>query len=110
MTIYWSTLNSSDFGQWTLRLGAFVGLIFLIEMIVRRNYFEVLDNKLIINDSLLRTRTIDLDKIEKIDIETGPFSSSKIILKDKSIIKYSDSQTNDKEFKELMRQFNIPVE
>ena len=110
MTFYWSTINSSTLGQWTLRIAALVGLVFFVEIIVKRNYFEVVDNKLIINDSFLRTRTIDLDKIEKFDIEPGPFSSSKIVLKDKTTMKYLDSQTDDKRLKEFMRQFNIPVE
>ena len=52
-------------------------------MIVKRNYFEIVDNKLVINKDYFRTTTIELDKIERIDIEPGPFSSSKIILKDK---------------------------
>ena len=77
---------------------------------MRRNYFEVVDNRLIINDSFLRTRTIDLDKIEKFDIEPSPFSSSKIILKDKTQIRYLDSQVDDKKLKLLMGQFHIPVE
>lgn len=79
-------------------------------MTLRRNYIEVIDNKLIINEGIFKTTTIDLDKIEKFDIEPGPFTASKIILRDKTKIKYSDSQTNDKELREFMGQFNIPVE
>ena len=79
-------------------------------MILRRNYFEVADNKLTINEGVFKTTTIDLDKIEKFEIEPGPFTASKIILKDNTKIKYSDSQTNDKELKKFMGQFNIPVE
>ena len=82
----------------------------MTHMIVRRNYFEVADNKLIINEGIFRTTTIDLEKIEKFDIEPGPFTASKIILKVKTKIKYSDSQTNDKKLKEFMREYNIQVE
>ncbi len=110
LTIYYSTTNSTEFGQWTLRLMTLLGTFSLVHMIVKRNYFEIVDNKLVINRDYFRTTTIDLDKIEKFDIEPGPFSSSKIILKDKTTIKYLDNQLNDKELKELMGQFNIPVE
>ncbi len=110
MTFYWSFINSTEFGQWTLRILTIVGLISLVYGIVRRNYFEVIDNKLVINENIFRKRIIDLDNIEKFEYEPGPFTSSKIILKDKSKIKYSDSQTDDKELKEFMGQFNIPVE
>ena len=110
MAFYWATTSSSEIGRWILWTGAAVGLISLTHGILRRNYFEIADNKLIINEGVFKTTIIDLDNIEKFDIESGPFTSSNIILKDKSKIKYSDSQTDDKKLKEFMGQFNIPVE
>lgn len=110
MAIYWSTTNVSEIGRWVLWIGATAGIISLIHITLKRNYFEVADNKLIINEGIFRTKTIDLDKIEKFDIEPGPFTASKIILKDKTKINYSDNQTDDKKLKMLMRQYNIPVE
>lgn len=110
LTLYYSMINLSDFGQWTLRLITIIGVISLAHTIIKRNYFEVVDNTLVINKDFFRTKSIDLDKIEKVDIKSGPFSSSRIILKDKTIIKYQDSQTKDKELKEFMGQFNIPVQ
>lgn len=110
MAIFWSTTTSSEIGRWLLWIGAAAGAVSLTYMIVRRNYFEVTDNKLIIHDGVFRTTTIDLDKIEKFEIEPGPFTASKIILKDKTAIKYSDSQTNNKKLKEFMERYNIPVE
>ena len=110
MMLYLSTINSSEIGRWVLWIGAFAGIISLGHMIVRRNYFEVVDNKLIINEGLFKRTIVDLDKIEKFDIEPGPFTASKILLKDKTKIKYSDSQTDDKKLKEFMGHYNIPVE
>jgi hypothetical protein len=110
MMLYWSTINSSEIGRWILWAGAFVGIISLAHMILKRNYFEVVDNKLIINEGILKRIIIDLDKIEKLNIEPGPFTASTIILKDKTKIKYSDRQTDDKKLKEFMGQYNIPVE
>jgi hypothetical protein len=108
--VYWSTMNSSEIGRWILWTGALAGVVSLAHMIVKRNYFEVVDNKLIINEGLFKKTTVDLDTIEKFDIEPGPFTASKILLKDKTKIKYSDSQTDDKKLKEFMGQYNIPVE
>lgn len=110
MLIFWSVTSSSEIGRSILWIGAAAGTISLTHMIVRRNYFEVADNKLIINDRVFKTTTIDLEKIEKIEIEPGPFTASKIILKDNTRIKYSDSQTDDKKLKEFMEQYNIPVQ
>lgn len=110
MAIFWSTTTSSEIGRWLLLIATAAGAVSFIYMIVKRNYVEVADNKLIINDGVFRTRTIDLAKVEKFEIEPGPFTASKIILKDKTTIKYSDSQTNNKKLKEFMDQYNIPVE
>ena len=110
MVIFWSTTNSSQMGRWILWIGATAGMISWIHMTLKRNYIEVDDKKLIINEGIFRTKTIDLEKIKKFEIEPGPFTASKIILKDKTKIKYSDSQTDDKKLKELMGQYNIPVE
>lgn len=110
MMIVWSITNSWEMGRWILWIGAVSGIISFVHMILKRNYFEVVDDKLVINEAIFRTKTIDLDKIEKFDIEPGPFTASKIILKDKTKVKYSDSQTDDRKLKELMEQHNIPVE
>lgn len=79
-------------------------------MIVRKNYFEIVDDKLIINRDFFRKQTVDLKEIEKLDVEPGPFTSSKIVLKDQSVIKYMDSQLDDKELKEMFGRLKIPVE
>lgn len=86
-----------------------IGTASFISILLKRNYFEVKDNKLIINRDFFRTQLIELDKIEKLDIEPGPFTSSKIVLKDKTMIKYADRYTDYKELKHFMGQFNIPV-
>jgi hypothetical protein len=110
MVIFWSTTNSSEMGRWILWIGATAGMISFIYMTLKRNYFEVADNKLIINEGIFRKKTIDLNEIDKVVMEPGPFTASKIILKDKTKIKYSDTQTDDKKLKELMGQYKIPVE
>jgi hypothetical protein len=110
LTALYAIKNSSDFGRWTLIVMAIVGTVSFISILAKRNYFEVKDNKLIINKDYFRTQLIELDKIEKFDIEPGPFGSSKIILKDQTKIKFLDSQTDQKELKDFMGQFDIPVE
>ncbi|TXH24015.1 MAG: hypothetical protein E6Q96_10845 [Cyclobacteriaceae bacterium] len=85
-------------------------VISMVYMIVKRNYFEIIDNKLVINRNIFQKYSVDLDHIEKFEIEPGPLTASKIILKDKVKIKYDNSQIDDKQLKELMRQYCIPVE
>lgn len=107
---YNSTRVNSEFMIWFFRTAAAGFVVFLIYLLVRRNYFEVIGSKLFVNENIFKRRVFDLDSIEKFDIEPGPFTSSKIILKDGSKIAYSDNQTNDKKLKEFMQEFNIPVE
>ncbi|HEY0656585.1 MAG TPA: hypothetical protein VGD65_25805 [Chryseosolibacter sp.] len=108
--LFLSTRSSSEPGKWILRSAAGIGLITFVHMIVRRNYFEVIGRKLIINEGILNRKTIEIEKIERFQIETGPLTASRIILKDKTEVKYSDSQANEKELKELMKHYAIPVE
>jgi len=109
-TIYFSTLNSTEWGQRLLFGAATIWIISLIHMFIRRNYIEVINNKLVMYESFITTTTVELDKIEKFEFQPGPFTTSKIILKDKTKLTYSDRQADFKELKEFMVQFNIPVE
>lgn len=110
MAGYWATTNTSEFGRWALVIIAVWGIIQIVFCVTKRNYFEVTENKLIINESLFKTVEINLANIEKFEIETNPFSTSKIILKDGKKIKYSDSQVNGGELKKFMEQYGIQVE
>jgi hypothetical protein len=77
-------------------------------MVIRRNCFELRDNRLKINKDFFFTKHIDIYKIDKIKIGTGLFDSSAIILKDKSKIRFHSA--DDKGLKQLMGQLNIPIE
>ena len=110
MVLYFSTKDSSLIAKWFFWTTAFVGIVSLGHMILNRNYFEVIEGKLIINEGIFRRRIVELDKIEKFAIEPSPFTASKIVLKDQTRIKYSDTQISDKKLKAFMAQFNIPVE
>ena len=68
------------------------------------------DSQLKINDLPFRTKSLAIEDIERISIEPYWYDSSKIILKDKSVVKYRDSQISYKKLKEFMGQFGIPVE
>ncbi len=107
--IWFLTSTSSELAHSIFIVAAAVRTITLIYMIIRAGYIKVSDNKLIIYDTLFRTTSIELDRIEKFEIEPHPFRSSKIILKDKSSVKYSDMQVNDEKLKGFMAQFDILV-
>jgi hypothetical protein len=110
LTLFYLSKNSTDFGRFTLILITSVGAVSFINILFKRNYVEVKNNTLIINRDFFRIQSIDMSEIKKFHIEAGPFTSSKIILKDNSEIKYSNHQMNYKELKELMLQFSISVE
>ncbi len=108
--IYSSTINSTTIGIWSLRLLAFAAIISFIHKTIKRNYMEIYDDKLLINRDFFRKTLIKLNQIEKIKIESGPLSSSRIFLKDNSSIKFSDDQLSTRDLKEVMSQYKIPVD
>ena len=55
------------------------------------------------------TQVLNMNEIAKTTIEPSPFSSSFILMKDNSKVKYADQYVNDKELKEVMGQFHIEV-
>lgn len=111
LVAYWlATRPPTGIGRWVVWAAAAINVISFIYIILKRYYFEVVDDKLIINENVFKTTIIDLDKIEKIDMEPGPLTASKIVLKDQTKIKFQDGQVNEKKLREFMRQYNIPVE
>lgn len=108
-TIYFS-MSKESYVQWFLWVMASIGTISLINMIIKVNYFEIINEKLVINKDFFRTKTVDLNKIAKINTASGFFSSPKIILKDETSIKYNIDHLKEGKLQEFMAQFNIPVE
>jgi hypothetical protein len=107
---YKSTVSSTPFGQFSWITLDLLVAVNLLNILRKTNYFELTENKVIINRDYFRTQVVDLDKIEKIWIEPGPFKSSKIILKDKTEVKFNDSYADSKELKEFMVHLQIPIE
>lgn len=108
--VYKSINNHSSFAQFSWILLTLLASISLWSLLRKRNYFELVDSKLIINKDYFQTQSIDIDKIEKIDIEPGPFKYSRIILRDKTEIKFNDSYVDNKDLKEFMGRLSIPIE
>ena len=108
--VYYTMKDISAFGQWILGATTFIGVISLLHIVIRRNYFEVVGRKLVIQRDFFRTKVIDLDNIERLELQANPFSLPRIILKDNRTVRYLESQTNVRELREFMKQFNIPVE
>ena len=109
-TVIYAYRNSTVFGRSTLIVMSIIGTFSFISLLLKPNYFEVKDRMLVMNKDFFRKKCIEIDKIEKLDIEPSPFTWSKIVMKDKTEIKYWDSHVDDKELKEFMSQFNIPIE
>ena len=86
-----------------------LGLVSLINCLVRRNYFEIKGNKLVINFTFFFTRSIELKDINRVEIESRLFFS-KIYLHSGRTIWYSHAVATEAKVKELLGQFNIPVE
>ena len=110
MTISYAVRNSTELGRLALIVLAIIGAVSFVSILKKRNYFEVRDKRLLINKYFFRTQTIKLFEISRVEIEPIPFISSKIYLKNGRFIKYWDHVANEKEVKELLGQFNIPIE
>ena len=109
IVISWLITNSTDFGRWIIGLLLALGTVSFVNAIVRRNYFEIDGDELKINRDFFVTRKINLSEIERVNIEPGPFTSSTIVLKDRSVVKYMDSQLDDVELKKVFGQLEIQV-
>jgi len=92
----------------------FIGLAVLpvlIRLILKPNYFEIKGTRLIINRDLFYTDSIELEYIEKIELEEGPFSKSHIRLKDHRMgLEFNYFIVNDKDFNELKTALKLTVE
>jgi hypothetical protein len=82
-------------------------IISSINLYIKRYYIEVVESSLIIHRDYFRTTSINLNNIEKISIEPGSFTS--IILKDKTEVKFVDTDVDLKKLREFLAQLRIPI-
>lgn len=92
----------------------FIGLcalIILIRLVLKPYYFEIKGTRLIINRDLFTKDYIEINDIEKIQLEEGLFSNSYIKLKDyKMGLEFNYFIVNDKDFNRLKEEYNLQVE
>lgn len=93
------------------------GVLFLhavalaVRAMLKPQILELTGTKLIIYGDFFRSKTVDVSDIERIEIEAGPFSYSKIILKDnKGRVKFDYYQVRNEEFDVLVKELNVPIE
>lgn len=78
---------------------------------MKHSYLEKVGSTLTVNGDLFKTSTIDIADIEKIEVAAGPFSNSRIILKEKKgSVKFNYYNVNDGDFNELIKSLDVPVE
>jgi len=106
---YKAYVSSSDFALYSWMIILMLVLANFFNILVRKNYFEIKDNQLCIYRDYFRIEVIQLDKIDRVDLESSPFRYSRIILKDKSEVKFNDHYTGRESLNKLMQQLNIPV-
>lgn len=89
----------------------FLALAILTRLILKPNYFEVQGTRLTINRDLFYTDSVEIEFIEKIELEEGPFSKSHIRLKDYRMgLEFNYFIVNDKDFDELKKTLKLRVE
>lgn len=92
-------------GMWFL-----LALYWMVKVLLKPQYIELTGTKLTVYDNFFRSKTVDITDIERIEIEAGPFSRSKIILKDnKGRVKFDYYQVRNEEFDALMKELNVPI-
>lgn len=110
MTIIYAVRSSTELGRLALIVLAIMGTVSFVSILRKRNYFEIRDKRLLINDYFFRTRAIKLFEISRVEIESMPFIASTIYLKDGRVVKYWNHVANEKDVKDLLGRFNIPIE
>jgi hypothetical protein len=115
LLILWSLYKAfhspTTFNQFLWYAVTLLASVILTNILRKRNYFEISGNKLIINRDFFRTRTIELDEIEKINFgDSWLLTSPSIILKNKTKIKFNNNYLDTYELKKTMEQLGIPIE
>jgi hypothetical protein len=87
-----------------------IKLAIVTRLLINRNYFEVIDSKLIIRRDFFYQDTIEINEIEKIELKSGLFSKSRIKLKNqKKELKFRYAFVHDDDFKEFIQSVNVNV-
>lgn len=101
-------LNSGWTYYWVF--AALCSLILLVRIILKPYYFEVHDSRLIINRDLFYQEYVEINDIEKIELEDGLFSKSYIKLKDHKMgLEFNYFIINDRDFNRLKEEYNLQV-
>ncbi|GIL22558.1 MAG: hypothetical protein BroJett042_10710 [Bacteroidota bacterium] len=92
----------------------FIGLgslVILTRLILKPYYFETRGTRLIINRDFFYEDYVEIDDIDKIESEEGPFSKSHIRLKDHKMgLDFNYFIVNDKDFNRLKESLQLRVE
>lgn len=83
----------------------------LISIILRPRYFQITDSSLIINRSFFRRDVIEIQNIEKIELQDGPFSPSQIRLKgNQAPVVFDYYSIRDSDLKKMVDHLEIDME
>ena len=92
----------------------FIGLgslVILTRLILKPYYFEIKGTRLIINRDFFYKDYVEVNDIDKIELEEGPFSKSHIRLKDHKMgLDFNYFIVNDKDFNRLKESLQLRVE
>ncbi|HWA32938.1 MAG TPA: hypothetical protein VG737_02355 [Cyclobacteriaceae bacterium] len=90
---------------------ALAALIVLVRIIIKPHYFEVRGSRLIVNRDLFYEDYVEINHIEKFELQESPFSKSRIRLKEHRIgLEFNYYVVNDKDFKRLTQSLRLKVE
>jgi len=81
----------------------------MLNVLLRRNYLEIIGQQLKINRDFFQTQTLELKDIVKIEIQPNPLVNSYILMKDGRKVKFNDSYVTDKRLKEVMGHALVEV-
>jgi hypothetical protein len=90
---------------------ALAALIILVRIILKPYYFEVRGSRLILIRDLFHEEYVEINDIEKFELQQSPFSKSHIRLKAyKMGLEFNYYIVNDKDFKRLTESLQLKVE
>ena len=86
-------------------------MIILTRLILKPYYFEIKGTRLIINRDFFYEDYVEINDIDKIELEEGPFSKSHIRLKDHKMgLDFNYFIVNAKDFNRLRESLQLTVE
>ena len=108
---FYQAMNSGLPARWIWGMLFVIAVAHIIRVIVKPHYMELRGTTLTVYLDFFSSITVDIGDIDRIEIKAGPWSKSRIVLKDnKRHVKFDYYLVRNADFDALVKAMGVPVE